>query len=271
LGGSITDGEGIILDTNTNYVGVIEVENNTAYGNGGPGIEDFLTNNAVINGNTAYGNATTPGLSGEGQIFINQSTGSTVTNNTMTEPGSGSTITLSSADTNPIIDQSNVTIVGAGSFSLFIGGTEDIAILSGGNETVQANEGYNTIIITGGGRDTIDISGSGNVVNASGTLNNIHDTGTDNTIVLQPAAQGLDRIYGNVLQNGDTIDLQPLLASTSWNGSQNTLADFLRVGTEGTNAVLQARATPRSSYSADALFTGSGGLTLSQILTHALT
>ena len=41
--GEITDGEGIILDTNPNYTGEILVENNTVYSNGGPGIESFLT------------------------------------------------------------------------------------------------------------------------------------------------------------------------------------------------------------------------------------
>ena len=37
----ITDGEGIILDTNPNYSNEVLVENNTVYGNGGPGIEFF--------------------------------------------------------------------------------------------------------------------------------------------------------------------------------------------------------------------------------------
>ena len=54
--GAITDGEGIILDTNPGYTGEILVENNTIYGNGSSGIESFLTNNAVITENTVYGN-----------------------------------------------------------------------------------------------------------------------------------------------------------------------------------------------------------------------
>ncbi len=87
-GGTITDGEGIILDSNTNYTGVIEVENNLTYGNSGPGILDFLTNNAVITGNTSYGNLLNPAQSGDGQIFVNQSTGSQVYNNVTTAPGS---------------------------------------------------------------------------------------------------------------------------------------------------------------------------------------
>src|SRR5579871_1321039 len=48
--GTVTDGEGIILDTNTNYTGQILVQNNTTYNNGGPGIESYLTANAVISG-----------------------------------------------------------------------------------------------------------------------------------------------------------------------------------------------------------------------------
>ena len=50
--GTITDGEGIILDTNPGFIGEILVENNTVYSNGSAGIESFLTNNAVITGNT---------------------------------------------------------------------------------------------------------------------------------------------------------------------------------------------------------------------------
>jgi hypothetical protein len=46
--GVITDGEGIILDTNTGFVGEILVEKNTVYDNGSAGIESYLTNGAVI-------------------------------------------------------------------------------------------------------------------------------------------------------------------------------------------------------------------------------
>ena len=55
---AITDGEGIILDTNSGFVGRMLVQNNTVYSNGGPGIEVIWTDNAVITGNTVYGNNT---------------------------------------------------------------------------------------------------------------------------------------------------------------------------------------------------------------------
>src|SRR5580704_3971601 len=80
--GAITDGEGIILDSNPGYTGGILVQNNTVSGNGGPGIESFLTDNATITGNTIYGNNTQNIQSqSNAEIFINQSSNNTVTNN----------------------------------------------------------------------------------------------------------------------------------------------------------------------------------------------
>jgi parallel beta-helix repeat protein len=84
--GGITDGEGIILDTNPNYTSEMLVENNTVYGNGGPGVESFLTNGAVITGNTVYGNDTqSTQAQSVAEIFINQSN-DTVTNNDTANP-----------------------------------------------------------------------------------------------------------------------------------------------------------------------------------------
>ena len=85
--GKITDGEGINLDTNSGYTGQILVQNNTVYGNGGPGIESFLTDNAVITGNTVYGNNTQHTQAASvAEIFINQSNNNTVANNITTAP-----------------------------------------------------------------------------------------------------------------------------------------------------------------------------------------
>jgi hypothetical protein len=84
--GYISDGEGIILDTNTGFTGEILVQGNTTYGNSGAGIESFLTNNVVINGNTAYANLTNPLAASDGEIFINSSTNDVVTNNITVGP-----------------------------------------------------------------------------------------------------------------------------------------------------------------------------------------
>src|ERR1700722_14706035 len=83
--GAITDGEGIILDSNQGYTGGFLVENNTTTGNGGPGIESFFSDNAVITGNTSYGNDTqNTQAANVAEIFINQSNNDTVTNNITT-------------------------------------------------------------------------------------------------------------------------------------------------------------------------------------------
>ena len=81
---AITDGEGIILDTNPNYTGGFLVQGNTTHGNSGPGIESFFSDNAVITGNTTTGDLTYAPLAHEGEIFINQSNNNTVTNNNTT-------------------------------------------------------------------------------------------------------------------------------------------------------------------------------------------
>ena len=80
--GVITDGEGIILDTNTNYTGEILVSDNTVDNNGSTGIAAYLTNNAVITDNTLYGdNTENVQLAANSEIFLNQSTDDTVSGN----------------------------------------------------------------------------------------------------------------------------------------------------------------------------------------------
>ena len=87
--GRITDGEGIILDTNPDYAGGFLVQDNTTYGNSGPGIEAYLSASAIITQNNAGGNLTNPDLASEGEIYINQSINAIVTNNSTTIPEPG--------------------------------------------------------------------------------------------------------------------------------------------------------------------------------------
>jgi Hint domain/Bacterial Ig-like domain/Right handed beta helix region len=85
----VTDGEGIILDTNNayNYQGIIEVENNLVYNNGSSGIESYATNNAVITGNTSFNNDTQNVQSAaNAEIFNNGSSNNTISGNTLTVP-----------------------------------------------------------------------------------------------------------------------------------------------------------------------------------------
>jgi hypothetical protein len=71
------------------------------------------------------------------------------------------------------------------------------------------------------------------------------------------------------------FDLRPLLAATTWNGSQSTLANYLQttVSSDGANAMLvvtPSGGTTGSSYTA-ATFNGSGVISLSTLLSHSLT
>jgi hypothetical protein len=88
--GRITDGEGIILDTNNNYVGNHNlppyngrflIANNIAYNNGSSGILAFESDNADIVNNSTYENLQTESLNGGGELDIYASNNSSIINN----------------------------------------------------------------------------------------------------------------------------------------------------------------------------------------------
>ena len=125
--GAITDGEGIILDSNQNYTSEILVENNTVYGNGSAGIESFLTNNATITGNNIYGNNTQNIQSqSNAEILINQSNNNTVTNNATVNPNVPAPV-ISNAVAN---SNGTVTLTGTA-----VGGSS-VAVWDGGQSAV---------------------------------------------------------------------------------------------------------------------------------------
>jgi hypothetical protein len=57
----LSDGNGIIIDVNTSYVGRTLVENNVSYYNGGGGVHAFKASHVDIINNTAYNNGTVVG------------------------------------------------------------------------------------------------------------------------------------------------------------------------------------------------------------------
>ena len=86
----ITDGEGIIVDSNkaTGYHGRISIYNNIAYGNGGPGIEvlgsqhvDVFNNTTYVNNKSADEPSPYTGHASGGEILVSQSTDVNVANN----------------------------------------------------------------------------------------------------------------------------------------------------------------------------------------------
>jgi len=94
--GTITDGEGIIVDDNSNdqtnnkqYLGGTLIENNLTYLNGGPGIEPYDSSNVSILYNTTYSN----GKSGIDpyEVFLDRAKDSMVENNIMSALAGGQT------------------------------------------------------------------------------------------------------------------------------------------------------------------------------------
>ncbi len=163
---SITDGEGIILDTNPGYTGQILVQNNTVSGNGSSGIESFLTANATISGNTIYGNNTQNVQSASNSaVLINQSSNNTVTGNVTTAP-SGSTGSGSSTSSG---SSSGGTTTGTGTGSTGLGSSGSGSSASGGSSSGSGTTtGTGTGTSSGGGSVTDPTGGTGSGSSASG-------------------------------------------------------------------------------------------------------
>jgi hypothetical protein len=182
--------------------------------------------------------------------------------------GSSKTITIAPGDANPVVLDSNATIIAtSGNHMLFIGGTHDIVSLTGGTETVQAYQGNNSIT-TGAGNDTIRIAGSGNLVDAGSGSNRIEDSGSGNTLVMP--GKGRDDVYGYVLQQGDTIDFRSALKGTAWNGQQSTLGNFLHVAMTGNDAIITISATAGGAPVATMDLHDSGALSMAGLLAHSV-
>ena len=181
---------------------------------------------------------------------------------------SSNTITITPGDANPVVLDSNATIIAtSGDHMLFVGGTYDIVSLTGGTETVQAYQGHNSIT-TGTGNDTIGIAGSGNVIDAGGGSNRIEDSGSANTLVMP--GKGRDDVYGYVLQQRDTIDFRSALKGTAWNGQQSTLGNFLHVGMNGNDAIITVSATADGAAVGTMDLHDSGPLSMAGLLAQSL-
>ncbi len=179
-------------------------------------------------------------------------------------------VAIASSVADQIVTVSHATISAtAGDHMIFIGGSNDAVTATGGTETVQAFQGSNTIT-TGTGNDTVQISGSGNVVNAGRGINQVDDSGSNNTIVLPRGNQGTDNIYGQVMQNGDMLDLRNMLAGTQWNQSAATLGNYLQIGTLDGNAIISVKPTGVAGSACYAVATlyGSGSVSLATLISH---
>lgn len=90
--GQITDGEGIIVDTNRNsaydpsigiapYTGRTLIDNNVIYGNGSAAIEAFQSDHVDLVNNSSYDNVLNANVSGRGEMNLNEASDINVVNN----------------------------------------------------------------------------------------------------------------------------------------------------------------------------------------------
>jgi hypothetical protein len=139
LGGGITDGEAIIIDSNRNhnapaiaaidpmppYTGRTLIANNVIYANGSSAVEVFESDHVDVVNNSSYQNVTNPPLSGRGELDLNQTTDVNAFNNVFynatgqnpvaIEPGTTSSIVL---DYNLYYNGSNTGDVANGAHDL---------------------------------------------------------------------------------------------------------------------------------------------------------
>jgi hypothetical protein len=129
-----------------------------------------------------------------------------------------------------------------------------------GSLTINAGLGINTIMFAGSANDIINQGGTDTLI----------DTGTDNTIALPLAGQGLDTIHGAVLANGDTFNLRAALAGTTWDQQLSDLGNYLTLGTSGSNTLVQLSVTSGGTPITVAILVGQGSVSLSTFEAHAL-
>ncbi|HEY6448696.1 MAG TPA: choice-of-anchor Q domain-containing protein [Acidobacteriaceae bacterium] len=90
--GQITDGEGIIVDTNRNsayqasigippYTGRTLIDNNVIYGNGSAAIEAFESDHVDVVNNSTYNDVLNANVSGRGEMNLNEASDVNVINN----------------------------------------------------------------------------------------------------------------------------------------------------------------------------------------------
>ncbi len=211
--GTITDGEGIIVDDNSNdqtnhkqYVGGTLVANNLTYSNGGPGIESYDSSNVTILFNTTYQN----GQSGIDpfEVFLDRAINSTVENNIMYalpggQTGGGSNSTGTTWDYNLLYaGGSGITGVNDRRANpLFINaGASDFKINAGSPAIGAANPAFpNAMDLAGNplprGAGTI---GAFQYITSEPVAKPVLTASSDGTMINAPAADPIIDQAGNV-------------------------------------------------------------------------
>jgi len=129
----------------------------------------------------------------------------------------------------------------------------------------------NNRITTGANNDTIRFGGSGILINAGAGNNTLVESGSNSVIVPPAANKGYDDIFGNVLNNGDKLDLRPMLAA-SWKGDLANIGNFLKLSTSSRAVIsVDPDGVAGGSVYAVLKLEGSGTVSLSTLLAHSIT
>ena len=141
---TITDGEGIIIDSNKNsaypgghvdtppYGGRTLIANNVVYANGSAAIEVFQSAHVDIVNNSTYGNVRTPVETGRGELNLNIATDVNAVNN----------IFESATGQNPFVLLSPCTGGCVFDYNLYFGGTNKIGGVEQGQHDIYADPLY---------------------------------------------------------------------------------------------------------------------------------
>ena len=180
----------------------------------------------------------------------------------------GNTINEASGQSQVVatINSTTINLNGANN-TVFLDTTGDTVNGTSGNVTVMAFRGGSTVNLSGG-NDYVRMAGTGSVIDLKGPTNQIDESGSSNTIVLEPTA--LDTVFGNVINN-DTFDLRPLLAATNWNGDTSILSQYITVTSSDNNSVVAMSATANGSNKEVALLHNTGSFSASALLAHSIT
>ncbi|WP_158925728.1 hypothetical protein [Acidisphaera sp. S103] len=72
------------------------------------------------------------------------------------------------------------------------------------------------------------------------------------------------------LTNGDTFDLRSALAATTWDQQLSDLGNYLTIGTQGSNALVQISTVSGGTPITVAILNGAGSVSLNTFISHAL-
>lgn len=116
------------------------------------------------------------------------------------------------------------------------------------------------------------INSTGNTIDLSSGNATVTDNAGGNTFILPSAWNGAVDFTGGVLDAGDTLDLRNALSATDWDGSADTIGNYVSVGSDASgDAVVSVSDTAWGAASAIATIGGAAGLDLNGLLAHAIT